>query len=172
MSSISPQFVEFSKPFIDALKKTFESMIYAQVTAGKPELKASNTSYGDISAIMGLNGSVEKNGKKMDFKGQFVISFPTETYIKAASAMLMEEYSEYCDEIADAGAEICNMITGNAKKDLAPMGYSLGMAVPSTISGKNHSITYPTGVTVIAIPIESNHGKFFVEICYQDQHSN
>lgn len=168
MSKISPQFVEFSKPFVDALKNVFESMVYAKVTPGKPEIKVGNTSYGDISAIIGLNGQVEKEGKVLDFKGQFVISFPTETYVKAASAMLMEEYTEFSDDISDVGAEICNIITGNAKKNLATMGYSIGMAVPSTVSGKNHCITYPSGVTVIAIPINSDHGTFFLEICYQD----
>jgi chemotaxis protein CheX len=97
-----------------------------------------------------------------------VISWPYETYFKVASAMLMEEYTEYSDEISDVGGEISNMIMGNAKRTLSEMGYTSNMAIPSIIEGQNHSLKYPTGTTVILIPINSAHGQFFMEVCYRE----
>ena len=82
--------------------------------------------------------------------------------------MLMEEYTEINDSNSDAGAEISNMITGNAKRYLTALGYKIEMSIPSTILGPNHEIKYPSGTFVVLIPIDSQHGRFYVELCYQD----
>ena len=85
---------------------------------------------------MGLSGDVTKNGEPVPCRAMLVISFPMETYLKTASAMLMEEYDSYNEEIADVGAAICNMIMGNAKRTLVESGYTCNMAVPSMVEGK------------------------------------
>ena len=58
------------------------------------------------------------------------------------------------------------MIMGNAKRDLATQGYTSNMAIPSMIEGAKHKMKYPTGTTVILIPIKSAHGEMFIEIGY------
>ncbi len=165
---MTTNFVEFSRPFIESAKKVFETMVYTKITTGQPEIKSGKSAKGDISAVIGITGVFNKEGTEGDFKGQFVISFPEATYIKVAGAMLMEEYKEFNDEIADVGAEICNMIMGNAKAGLKNMGYTFDMSVPTTIHGKDHSITYPKAVTIVVIPIKSDHGDFYFEVCYQE----
>lgn len=166
--STQKRFIEFSKPFIDAAKNVFETMIYTKLEPQSPKIKEGSTSRGDVSSVLGLSGEYEKGDIKTPYKAMLVIAFPYETYIKAASAMLMEEYTEYNDEIADVGGEICNMIMGNAKRDLAAMGYTTSMAIPSMVEGKNHSIHYPQKTTVVQIPIESSHGPLFIELCYTE----
>lgn len=162
-------FIEFSKPFIDAAKNIFSTMIASELTTKTPMLKTSSLSKGDISAVIGMTGVHSKDGKEYDFKGMLVLSFPFETYVKSANAMLNENHTEFNPQIADVGAEITNIIMGNAKRDLSSLGYKIGMAIPSTVSGKDHSLRYPPGTTVIAIPMETSHGTFYMEICFQEK---
>jgi chemotaxis protein CheX len=159
------QFIAFSKPFLDATKNIFKTMVATDIETGKPYIKEGNVSKGDISSIIGMNGTCERDGKNLDFKGQLVISFPEKTFLKVASAMLMEEYTEVN---ADMGGEIVNMVMGNAKRDLTPLGYKMGMASPSTVTGKDHQIKYMNGVNVVVIPILCAHGELFLEICYDE----
>lgn len=161
------QFLEFSKPFINASKVVFETMIFTKIDPSKPSLKKDDVSRGEISAVLGISGKYASPEEgEVEVRGMLVLSWPKDTYIKIANAMLMESYEDFNDEIADVGAEISNMIMGNAKRDLKEMGYSLDMSIPSMISGKDHTISYPSGVTVILIPIMSAHGEFFMELCY------
>lgn len=167
MSEIK-RFIDFSKPFIDATRNVFETMIFTKIQTGKPAIKDGNTSKGDVSAVLGLSGEYTKDGEVCPYRAMLVISFPFDTYIKAASAMLMEEYTEYNDEISDVAGEICNMVMGNAKRDLTALGYTTNMAIPSIVMGKNHSIRYPGDTIIIMIPISSAHGDFYIELCYKD----
>ncbi len=159
-------FLTFSKPFIDAAKNVFETMVFTKLDPQKPEIKKDSISKGDISAVLGLNGEIEVDGVAKPYKAMLVISWPYDTYFKVASAMLMDTFTEYNDEIADVGGEICNMIMGNAKRDLATQGYTSNMAIPSMIEGAKHKISYPAGTTVILIPIKSAHGEMYIELCY------
>jgi chemotaxis protein CheX len=168
MSEDISQFIAFSKPFVDAAKNIFKTMVSATLETGKPSFKEGNISKGDISSIIGMTGTCERGGETLDFKGQLVISFPEETFLKVASAMLFEEFTEVNDENSDTGAEIINMIMGNAKRDLTPLGYKMGMATPSTVTGKGHQIKYLNGVKIVVIPMTCVHGEFFLEICYEE----
>lgn len=161
-------FVQFSKPFIDALKETFSLMVQTQITAHSPEIKNTSIARGDISALIGMNGKVFIEEAEKDFKGLLVISWPEDLYIKLASRMLFEEYTEYCEEISDSGAEIVNIVMGNAKNALTDYGFKIDMASPSTVKGKQHQIKYPSNTTVIAITISTDLGDFTLELCYQE----
>lgn len=161
-------FIAFSKPFISAAKNVFETMVFTKLEPGKPSIKKGKKSLGDISAVLGLMGTVKKDGKELEYKAMLVLSWPYATYFKVASAMLMEEFTSYNEENADVGGEIANMIMGNAKRELAVMNYTSNMAVPSIIEGPGHSLNYPQGTTVIEIPINSVHGEMFMEICYME----
>ncbi len=159
-------FIDFSKPFVDATKNIFSTMVFCKIEAQKPAVKSDALSKGDVTAVLGLSGELEKNGKTQPYKAMLVISFPYATYFKIASAMLGETYTDYHADIRDLGGEIVNMIMGNAKRDLKTLGYSSNMAIPSMIEGKGHNIRYPAGTTVILIPFESPVGPFYMEICY------
>lgn len=161
-------FIQFSRPFIEALKETFALMAQTQINPHSPKIKETAVAKGDISALIGMNGKIETEDGEKDFKGLLVISWPEEVYVKFASRMLFEEYAEYCDEISDSGAEIVNIVMGNAKNGLTPLGFKIDMASPSTIKGKDHEVKYPPNTTVIAITISSDIGDFTLELCYQE----
>ena len=169
MSEINQHFLDFSKPFIDALKETFSVMMQDEISIHSPSIKTSLMTTGEITSLIGMNGTLTKDDNdQRDFRGQIVISFSEDVYIKVASAMLMEEYTEYCDDISDTGAEIINIVMGNAKASLAPKGYSIGMATPSTIRGKDVEVKYISGTTTIETKIDSSFGSFTLEICYNE----
>ena len=161
-------FIEFSKPFVDAVKNVFETMVFAKLESQKPIIKNDQKAKGDVSAILGLSGELDKQGSKCSYKAMLVISFPYETYYKVASAMLSETYTSYVPEIHDLGGEIVNMVMGNAKRDLKGMGYTSNMAIPSMVEGKDHSINYPSGTHIILIPFKSSLGDLFMELCYSE----
>ena len=115
-----------------------------------------------------MNGKVDKDGEPRDFRGLIGLSLNKEVFLNVASAMLMEEYTEYCEDISDTTAEIVNIVMGNAKKALSPSGYNIEMATPSTIRGKDVEIKYPKGTTVIETVLECSLGTMILEICYQE----
>ena len=162
-------FIAFSRPFVSAAKNVFETMVFTNLEPGKPGIKKTMDSSGDVSAILGLNGDRKnEEGSLLEYRAMLVLSWPYDTYFKVASAMLMEEFTEYNEENADVGGEIVNMIMGNAKRDLSEMGYTSNMAIPSMIEGPKHSINYPNGTTIVEIPVTSAHGPMFMELCYAE----
>ena len=167
--AIDSHFIEFSKPFIDATKNIFETMIFSKLENQKPSLKIDSSINGDITSFINMNGEIDKDGKKLPFQAILVISFPYETYFKIAEAMLGESYTSYSPEIKDLGSEIVNMVMGNAKKELTPLGYTSSMAIPEIFEGKNSPINYPNSKRIILIPFDSTHGSFFMELCYQEK---
>lgn len=162
------QFLSFSKPFIDACKSVFSLMVDVEIEIGKPLVKDQSKSSGDITSIMGISGVYESESCTNKFQGMLCLSFPTGTYLKVASGMLGQEYTEFDDDIRDVGNEITNIIMGNAKGVLSETGYKIEMSIPSLIIGKGHLINYPKKSTIILIPITCDHGDFFIELCYQD----
>jgi chemotaxis protein CheX len=161
-------FLQFSRPFLDALKETMSLMAQTEIKAHSPKIKTTAIAHGDISALIGMNGKINSNGGQKDFKGLMVISWPEPVYIKMASRMLYEDYTEYCDDISDSGAEIVNIVMGNSKAALNKLGFQIEMASPSTIRGKAHEIKYPANTTVVEIVISSDIGDFTLELCYQE----
>jgi chemotaxis protein CheX len=167
-NNLNQRFISFAKPFISATRNVFETMANSKINPGAPQIKKEKKSWGDYSATLGLTGVITTDGVKKEFRGMLVISFPEQTYLKIASAILMEEHLSYNDDIADVGGEIVNIIVGNAKRDLNELGLVTEMAVPTMISGPEHIINYPKAAQIVLIPMDSDHGKFFMEICYSD----
>lgn len=168
MNDFNKRYLEFCKPFIDAIKDVYSTMMSCEISPQKPQLKEGKKSYGDYSSIMGINGTYTGGNEEKKFKGSLVLSWPEDTYLKSASAMLMEEYTEFNDEISDVGMEICNITMGNAKKVLAEQGYLIEMSIPTSVSGKNHEIKAQDKVVTITTPLENEFGTFYIELSYED----
>ena len=165
--SIDAHFLEFSKPFIAAAKNIFETMISCKIEAQKPSIKNNQVGLGDVNATIALAGVTSKDGKEIPYEAMLVISFPFDTYFKVAGIMLSDVYTEFVPEIRDLGAEITNMVMGNAKSDLTKMGYSTNNTIPKIIEGKT-TIIYPTVQNIVVIPFTCEHGTFYMELCYKE----
>lgn len=161
-------YLKFSKPFIDALKDTFKVMMSTDITAHSPRMKTDNKAKGEITAMIGMTGTIERNGKIQDFNGLIALSFTKQAYLKISSTMLMQEFTDYHEDMEDTGSEIANIVMGNAKKVLATQGYQIGLSTPTSIKGVNHQIKYPANTVVIETSISCSLGDFAFDICYRE----
>jgi len=149
---------EFINPFLNATIHVLKVQATTDAKPGKVHVKkSSDQTFGDVSGVIGIVSDA--------FNGSVVISFPEQTFLKIMSSMLGEEYTRLDKEIIDGAGELTNMIFGQAKIVLNEKGYGIKTAIPSVVSGKNHTLTAQSKGPIVVVPFESNAGNFFVEIC-------
>ena len=146
-------------PFIDGTLTVLETMAFTNAEAGKPYAKKDQVAQGDVSGVIGLTGQVNAT---------ISVSFSEKSILVIVSNMLGEEMKEIDDDIKDAVGELLNMIAGQARNGLAALGKQLRAAIPSVVTGKNHTIEHVSDGTTIAIPFETDGGRFTVEVCFDE----
>lgn len=169
MQDFNKRYIEFCKPFIDSLIDVYETMLSCKVNPGKPGLRSKNQNLGFYSSIMGISGVYKGAGEEKSFKGSLTLCWPKEVYLKSASAMLMEEFTEFSDEIEDVGLEITNITMGNAKKFLNDLGYFIEMSIPNSVIGNDHHLSVEKGVLTINTPLSCEFGNFCIELNYSEK---
>jgi chemotaxis protein CheX len=145
--------VEYINPFVKSLVTTFSTMLNCTATRGPLCLKQDVYPPHEISGVIGLSGKAV---------GTVVVSLSREVALKAASAMLMMDYTEIDNDVVDAVGEITNMVAGAAKADLAE--YELSISLPSVITGRGHEVRFPSNVTPICVPFETPWGSLNLEV--------
>lgn len=151
--------VNFINAFVDATLNVLKIM--AGIAAEKQDvfIRQKDQTSGDISAIVGMNSN--------DYIGSMAIAFEESCFLKVASGMLSENFTQLTPEIRDAAGELCNQIFGMAKKTLNEKGHSIQPAIPSVIVGKNHTINHQVDSPCIAIKFKTPDGFFIVEAVLQ-----
>jgi chemotaxis protein CheX len=149
----APVKVEYINPFIKATITVFRTMFNCELERGNPFLKGSSHPDHDISGMIGLTGKAV---------GTVVLSIDRDVALKAAESMLGERQQDLNADVVDAVGELTNMIAGNAKTDLEQ--FSMSLSLPSVITGKNHVVAFPSGMTPIGIPFESEWGNICVDV--------
>jgi len=152
--------VNLVNPFIEATLHVLSSMACTKATAGKPFLKKDNIARGDVTGIVGLIGEA---------RGTISVSFTEACILSIVGNMFGEEITQINEEVKDAVGEILNIVSGQARQKLEGQGRILKGAIPTVITGRNHSITHITKQPIIAVPFETGNGHFTVEICIEDQ---
>jgi len=150
--------VKLINPFINATSNVLETMAFVEVKAGDPYLKKDNVAKGDVTGVIGLTGVAN---------GTISVTFQEECILNIVSSMFGEKMEELNNEIADAVGELTNMISGQARKELEEQGKIFKAAIPSVVTGKNHSITHYTDGPRIAIPFFVGEGSFTIEVCFE-----
>ena len=147
---------EFINPFLHATRNVLETMAQTKVTPQKPRLKEGNTSYGEVSGIIGMTSEA--------ITGCMIVSFSEKCILKIVANMLMEEpRAKIDDEVVDAVGEITNMICGGAKAELAKIDHKFDLATPTMVVGKGVEISYYSTAPTIVIPFDTADGTFVVE---------
>ncbi len=149
--------VEYINPFLKATQNVLKTMAFTECAGGKPYVKQDDTAQGDVSGIIGITG---------DTQGSLCISFTEACICHVVGNMFGEAVTAINDEVKDAVGEITNMISGDARRELAEKGMNLAGAIPTVISGKNHSIKHLSNAPAIAIPFSTQAGPFIVEVCF------
>ena len=153
--------VNFINPFLTATTKVLSVQCQTEAKAQKPYTKLASEKFtGDISGVIGLVSEA--------FSGSVVISFPGSTFLKVMSRMLGEEYKEINKEIEDGAGELTNIIFGQAKILLNDKGFGIKTAIPSVVSGQDHSVQQLSKGPRVAIPFETDIGPFTIEICVSE----
>jgi len=151
--------VKYINPFLEGTLHVLKTMAMVEPKAGKPYLNTGMHAKGDVSGIIGLTGAAS---------GSLALSFTEKCIFKIVSNMLGENHKEINADVRDAVGEITNMISGVARKNLESQGYNILAAIPTVVSGKNHSIVHVLGGPSVIIPFETNDGPFFVDVCMSD----
>lgn len=150
---------KFITAFLEATETVLQTMAFIKPQAGKPYLKNDNVAHGDVSAIIGMTGSV---------RGSLAISFSGSCILKVVSNMLGEELTDISGDIKDAVGEITNMVSGVARQKLQSEGYNITAAIPTVVSGANHTILHVLGGPSIIIPFQTDYGPFVVDVCISE----
>ena len=148
--------VKFINAFLDGTISVLKTMAFIEPKAGVAYLKKDDVAHGDISGIIGMTGAV---------RGSLALSFSESCILKIVSNMLGEDLTEINGDIKDAVGEITNMVSGVARKNLEAGGLIISAAIPTVVSGKNHSIIHVMGGPSIIIPFEIDAGPFVVDVC-------
>lgn len=149
--------VEYINPFLRATQHVLKTMAFTDAIAGKPYVKKDQIAGGDVSGIIGITGETD---------GSLSISFSESCICFVVSNMFGETIKELNKEVEDAVGEITNMISGDARRELAEQGMSLQGAIPTVVSGKDHRVKHMAKGPSIAIPFSTKAGHFVVEVCF------
>lgn len=152
--------VNIINPFIDSAKEIIFSMAGFEAKLKQLFVKKSTIMSGEVSGVVGMTGE--------SFSGTLAITFSTPLIFSIIEKMVGELYDDINrPEVKDAVGEITNIIFGHAKKRLNEKNIFLQKAIPTVISGVNHSIDYFTNQTILVVPFETEKGPFSLEIAWE-----
>jgi chemotaxis protein CheX len=118
-------------PFIDTFFQVLPGLGIKNVERGRLSLKEKLSATRDVTALIGLSGSL---------RGNIAMSMDETTAKKIASIMMMGRPVETFDDMAQSAiAEIANMISANAMTMIGQNGFSMQVTPPTLITGEKIS---------------------------------
>ena len=109
-----------------------------------------------VVSLIGLAG---------DYIGTGMIGYSPKFACKAASAMMMSEYTAVDGEVLDATGEIANMIFGNVKTAVESRVGALGLSIPTVIFGRNFSTRSMGSQSWISVPMKVEGEEMDIRFC-------
>ena len=147
--------IKYINPFIESTLNNLEQMASLQAEKLDVSVVKDPKTNSDISAVIGLSGEIT---------GSAVISFPKAIALSVASAMFMEELTEFNSDVKDAIGEFANIVVGNARNKLVDSGLNVTISTPTIIVGTNHQISHPKQIPFLVIPFKTSMGVFQINI--------
>jgi chemotaxis protein CheX len=153
--------VNFINPFLNATVKVFKVQCFMELKPQKPRVKTPEEPplFGDVSGIISVNSET--------FVGNLAISMSESTFVAVVKNMLGETVSGVTERHVDLVGELANMILGQAKLELATLGYKIDMALPSCVWGKDHRIKHFGSGRCVVLPFVTPYGIICSEIMTQ-----
>lgn len=149
--------VEYINPFLTSALSAFDTMLGWKLRRGALHIKQNTQPHLEVSGVIGLSGKVE---------GLVVLGIDREAALKATEIMLQERPPEINGDVVDAVGELTNIVAGGAKRHLEE--FDLSISLPTVICGRSHTIQFPSRVTPICIPFESEFGPISVEVGFAE----
>jgi chemotaxis protein CheX len=85
-----------------------------------------------------------------------------EAAIQATEVLLLQRPPEINSDVTDTIGELVNIVAGGAKAKLERLQMRVGL--PTVVTGRSHCIEFPSRVTPICIPFDSDWGAVTVEV--------
>lgn len=149
---------EFVNPIISSTISVFEMMLGCTPKRTGLSLKQDVIPQHELSAVIGISGKAA---------GTLVLSLSESVGKGVLDRMLGITAEEINDEVCDAVCELANMIAGSAKAQLEHLEASI--SIPNIITGKGHTVHYPSNVSPICISFDSEIGAFSIEAGFSDR---
>ncbi|MCK5706794.1 MAG: chemotaxis protein CheX [Candidatus Aureabacteria bacterium] len=148
---------KFINPFISATLQVMETSAATKSERGSLFVKKGEGPLTDISGVIGVTGK---------FIGSINIGFPKDIAIKVVSNMLGGmKIDDIDDSVKDGIGEIANMVAGAAKVQLAEIGYTYKLSIPTVVVGRDHHLSFPPNVPCIVVPFTAiGLGDFYLEV--------
>ena len=121
-----------------------------------------------ITALIGMSGPA---------RGMVSLSFPSDTALQMVNRLLSTETTEVDDSVADAVAEIVNIVAGGAKAKfpLEEGARPIDLSLPTIVRGQNYNVDYPSDSVWLEVPFTSDLGPFYLRVTFvfdeKDQNS-
>jgi chemotaxis protein CheX len=144
---------EYINPFISATVEVFATMLGCELKRGALSLNQNFQPAHEISGIIGLSGKAS---------GTVVVSVGQDVAIAATEVMLGNRPDSVTTDVIDAVGELTNMIAGRAKAMLEQL--EMNLALPTVITGQNHTIRFGSGAKTICVPYSCAWGELTVEV--------
>ena len=127
---------EWVNSFLTPAKHVWEMELQDELHVAGTDLVSNQFTTDDVTAIIGVSGSLE---------GNVLYGFSGGTAVAVVSRMMGEEVTTVSDEIGLlALGEIANMITGNAATRLSQIGYPCDISPPVLLpKGATVTVTNP-----------------------------
>lgn len=151
--------VEFINPFLSAAVNVLATMTFTEAKPQKPYLKRDSKPKGAVTGIISISGQTE---------GSLAITFSHECICYLVANMFGEEVNTINEDVKDAVGELTNMISGDARRQLAESGLPLQAGIPEILSGPGHRVEHPLASPAIAVPFQTPGGDFTIEVCLAD----
>lgn len=96
------------------------------------------------------------------------ISFREKGALFVYKTLMGEDVPKICPEVIDAVGELTNIISGQARKELANTGLNLQASIPTVVVGKDVEINIITQIPIISLPFSFAAGNGESETMFLD----
>ena len=148
-------------PFVRASNNILKEMLDLNIHKGQAETEGESFISQGFTVMVGLTGGWE---------GWFFLDMSQETAIKMASLMVGEDYSSVEEEeVLLAGAEIANIICGNAITDINNInsGLNIRLTPPSIFAGNNMSM-FNVKLNACSVLLQSDIGNVKLNVVMKE----
>lgn len=149
--------------FVDGVSNVIKTMCGMEITPGKPFLKKTPKTTGDISGYIDLHAEGQN--------GIVLLSFSKGAILLIVSKMLSEEKTWIDKEVKDAVGELTNMVAGDSRKYLAALGFSFQAGIPVVIVGVEYEIYTKVSqkAPILSIPFATlNSHSFSLDFAFEE----
>jgi CheY-specific phosphatase CheX len=151
---------EISHFIREAAGEVFATMLAMELVPGVTRVgRTAADQHAGIIVTLGLTGARRGTGQLL---------FEPALACRAASAMLMAEYTEVDDDVIDAMAETANMVIGNIKNHLETRLGPMGLSTPAVVYGGEFETRTAGDPEWVIVPFQCGADTVIVQVMLTD----